>query len=279
MSAELERTPIVDRLGTRSLALYERLRTNLVQSTAFLARRRRDVRFRVVPCDALTLLNAAAVGITILLMLAFALDPFLVAWQQSLSESVVDLFRHVTRFGQSDWILIGTGVFVIVMLGLDAKALARHTRARRTARALSALYVFVSVASSGIVANVAKYVIGRARPEHFADAGGYAFDFLSGDPGWASFPSGHATTAMSLGVSLALLFPRLRWVCLSLGFWIAVSRLFTAAHYPSDVLAGGLLGGLTAWLLARALAQRRLLFDFDPAGRLIRRKSATARLF
>ena len=114
---------------------------------------------------------------------------------------------------------------------------------KRTARSLAAFYVFASVASSGIIANLAKYVIGRARPKHFYDAGDFSFDFWSGDAGWASFPSGHATTAMALGLALALLFPRLRWVFLSLCFWIAMSRLFLAAHYPSDVLAGGLLGG------------------------------------
>jgi undecaprenyl-diphosphatase len=164
------------------------------------------------------------------------------------------------------------------MLCLDASALARRVRARRTAHSLAALYVFVSVASSGIIVNIAKYVIGRARPKHFESTGGFSFDFWSGDADWASFPSGHATTAMALGLSLALLFPRLRWVFLSLGFWIAVSRLFTRAHYPSDVLGGVVVGGLAAWLLARALAQRRLLFDFDRAGNLIRRKSASARL-
>ncbi len=249
-----------------------------MQAVAFLARRRRDVRFRVVPYGPLTLVNAAFVGITILLVLAFVLDPLFTAWQQSLPDSVVRFFGRVTRFGKSDWILIGTGISVIVMLSLDASALARHVQARRTARALAASYVFVAVASAGIVANLSKYVIGRARPKHFADAGSYAFDFLSGDASWASFPSGHATTAMALGVALALLFTRLRWVFLSLGFWIAVSRLFIGVHYPSDVLAGGLLGGLTAWLIARALAQRRLLFDFDGKGRLIRRQSASARL-
>ena len=114
--------------------------------------------------------------------------------------------------------------------------------------------MFASVASSGIIANLAKYVIGRARPQHFVDAGSYSFDFWSGDAGWASFPSGHATTAMALGVALALLFPRLRWVFLSLCFWIAVSRLFIAAHYPSDVLAGGLLGAL-AGMAPRAHAR------------------------
>ncbi len=277
MTAELERAPIVDRLGSLPLVVYDRLRTNLAQSGAFLRRRRRGVRFRVIPYDVLMVLNAVVVVASLLAAIAFVLDPLLLAWQQSLPEPTVAFFQHLTRFGKSDWILVGTGVFLIVMLSLDAGSLTRHVRTRRTARSLAAFYVFVSVAGSGIIANLAKYVIGRARPQHFVDAGSYSFDFWSGDASWASFPSGHATTAMALGLSLALLFPRLRWVFLSLCFWIAVSRLFIAAHYPSDVVAGGLLGALTAWLLARVLAQRRLLFDFDRNGGLIRRKSASGR--
>jgi len=84
---------------------------------------------------------------------------------------------------------------------------------------------------------------------------------------------------MAFGVALALLFPRLRWLFLCLGLWIAVSRLFVRAHYPSDVLAGCLIGGAAAWLLARWLAQRRLVFGFDDGGRLVRRPGASGRLF
>ena len=34
-----------------------------------------------------------------------------------------------------------------------------------------------------------------------------------------------------------------------------------------------------AWLFARALAQRRLIFGFDAEGRLVRRKGVSGRLF
>ncbi len=57
-----------------------------------------------------------------------------------------------------------------------------------------------------------------------------------------------------------------------------MSRLVTRAHYPSDVLAGAVLGGLTAWLVARAFARRRLIFGFNQKGGLIRRKGASGRL-
>jgi undecaprenyl-diphosphatase len=165
------------------------------------------------------------------------------------------------------------------MLVLDASALRARLRVRRAMRTLAAGYVFAAVAVSGIIANLCKNIIGRARPRHFDETGTLAFDFWSGDSSWASFPSGHATTAMALGVSLALLFPRLRWVLLCLCFWIAVSRLFVEAHYPSDVIAGGIVGGVTAWLMARALAQRRLVFGFRHDGRLVRRTGASGRLY
>ena len=53
---------------------------------AFLARRRRDVRFRVVPYNAFQIANAAAVTVSVIAVLVFVLDPLLVAWQASLPE-------------------------------------------------------------------------------------------------------------------------------------------------------------------------------------------------
>jgi undecaprenyl-diphosphatase len=252
-------------------------RHNIVQSRALLARRRRDMRFGVLPYDRLQLLNFGAVLATVVALTAVMLDPYVFAWHAELPPRLVDIFRTVTRFGKSDWILISTGAFFIAMLALNASALRPRLRARRTVRTLASSYVFAAVAISGIIANLSKNIIGRARPEHFDETGSLSFDFFAGDSSWASFPSGHATTAMALGVALALLFPRLRWIFLCLGFWIAISRLIVGAHYPSDVIAGGVLGGVTAWLMARALARRRLLFRFSSDGSLARRTGVSGR--
>ena len=243
-----------------------------------LSARRRDLRFRIVPFDLLQVFNAAAVAVSLLALAAIMLDPYLTLWQRSLPANLVAFFKLVTRFGKSDWILTLSGVALLVCLVADATELRDRLKVRRAVRAAAAFYVFVAVALSGIVANLAKRIIGRARPRHFDETGSLSFDFWTGDSSWASFPSGHATTAMALGVALALLFPRLRWVFLCVGFWIAASRMFVSAHYPSDVLAGGLLGGLTAWLIARVLAQRRIVFGFSEGGSLVRRKGASGRL-
>lgn len=280
--AVIEENRLRTSIAEGRLALVRAVRTfqrNLAQSRGLLAGRRRDLRFRLLPYSGSELVNFAAILLTALALAAVMLDPYLTVWHAYLPPRLVDVFRTVTRFGKSDWILISTGLFLLAMLALDASTIRVRLRARRAMRTLAAGYVFAAVALSGIIANLCKNIIGRARPKHFDQAGTLSFDFWSGDSGWASFPSGHATTAMALGVALALLFPRLRWVFLCLSFWIAVSRLFVEAHYPSDVIAGGMLGGITAWLMARALARRRLVFGFGHDGQLLRRKGASGRLF
>jgi undecaprenyl-diphosphatase len=283
MAADLERSDASrPALGERSVGAPARYlgaaRRNLTVSRT-LARRRRDVRFRIVPYDMFQIANAIAVVLSVFVLLTILLDPYLAVWHATLPQPLVAFFKFLTEFGQSDWILIGTGAFVIFSLLADAGTLRRRLQVRRAVRALAALYVFIAVAASGLIAVFVKYLLGRARPREFEAAGSFAFDFWSGDASWACLPSGHATTAMSLGVALALLFPRLRWVFLSIGFWIAVSRLFTRSHYPSDVLAGCLLGGVAAWLIARIFARHRLVFGFDERGNLIRRRGASGRLF
>jgi undecaprenyl-diphosphatase len=270
--------PALGRIGRETRTGTGRLRTHLMTSRAFVSGRRRDLRFRLIPYNARALVNAGALLLTALLAVFFVLDPLLVPWQHALPRGVVHFFGHVTRFGKSDWILVTTGIFVIAMMLLDASALRLRHRARRTMRSLAALYVFAAVAISGIVSNILKYLIGRARPEHFTTNGDFSFDFFSDDASWAGFPSGHSTTAFALGVALALLFPRWRPLFLILAFWIAVSRLFVRAHYPSDICAGAMLGAFTAWILARALARQRLLFGFDAGGNLVRRRGASGRL-
>jgi undecaprenyl-diphosphatase len=251
---------------------------NVSRSREFAARRRRDLRFRVLPFDWFQMANAAALIASAQALIIIVLDPYVPTWQASLPDLLVEFFEWVTRVGKSDWILVSTALFFIAAVLADASRLQDRNRMRRAIRALAAGYVFLAVAISGILVNVLKYGIGRARPRLFDETGSFAFDFWPGDASWASFPSGHATTAMALGTAVALLFPRLRWVFLCLGFWVAMTRVFVRAHYPSDVVAGCLLGAFTAWLLARVLARRRLIFGFDDDGSLIRRRGASGRL-
>lgn len=284
MSTELDGQPTawptasLNRVQGYAAYVVSNLRRNVETSWSFVAQRRRDKRFPVQPYDAFQVANALAVAASAFALLVILLDPHLVLWRRALPAPAVDFFRFFTQFGKADWILIATGLVLIIALLTDAGALRPRDRINRAIRVIAAAYVFLAVAVSGIIANLSKYIIGRARPKLFADNGSFSFDFWSWDADWASVPSGHATTGMAFGVAMALLFPRLFWFFLCLGFWIAASRPIIGAHYPSDMLAGGLLGSGTAWLLARLFARLRLIFGFDDAGNLVRRKGASGKL-
>src|SRR5690606_26027205 len=112
---------------------------------------------------------------------------------------------------------------------------------------LSALLLLVAVAGARTMIGLLKNFYDRPRPGLFGDeidALGMTFAY----PESASFPSGHAITAVVVFGTLAYLVARLeptlrlRRITLAsallLIFLIGFSRVYFAVHYPSDVVAG-----------------------------------------
>ena len=113
-----------------------------------------------------------------------------------------------------------------------------------------------AVALSGVIASLAKNIIGRARPYRL-DAGVFDLNFLAFQPSQASFPSGHSTTAVAMMVALALIWPRHGVGLVALGALIALTRCLTGVHWLSDVCAGAALGALVTLALARRFKPER----------------------
>ena len=57
-----------------------------------------------------------------------------------------------------------------------------------------------------------------------------------------SFPSGHTTASFSLATTLAVNLPKLAILVLLLALLIGMSRIYLGVHYPTDVVAGIILG-------------------------------------
>ena len=77
-----------------------------------------------------------------------------------------------------------------------------------------------------------------------------------------SFPSGHTCSAFAAGLSWARALPRrwMRTLAVVLAVCMGLSRLYVGVHYPTDVLAGALIGALcawAAWALYQAYVRRR----------------------
>jgi len=67
---------------------------------------------------------------------------------------------------------------------------------------------------------------------------------------YRSFPSGDTQTAFTAATYCSFLFPRWAplFVCLAVG--VGLSRIYRGAHFPLDVIVGGLIGSafaLGAW--------------------------------
>lgn len=57
-----------------------------------------------------------------------------------------------------------------------------------------------------------------------------------------SFPSGHTTASFSIATTLSLNIPRITILVYILAILIGVSRIYLGVHYPTDVVAGVILG-------------------------------------
>lgn len=107
------------------------------------------------------------------------------------------------------------------------------------------VYVWETITISSAITLAMKYAINRQRP--FNKESSIPKNCDGGGP---SFPSGHTSFAFATATSLSFAFPKW-YVIIPSYLWagtIGYSRMYLGVHYPSDVLAGAIVGTLSGFL-------------------------------
>jgi undecaprenyl-diphosphatase len=122
------------------------------------------------------------------------------------------------------------------------------------------LFIFIASAGGWVLNWLLKAAFERTRP----DIVPHLREVMS-----SSFPSGHALTSAAVYLTLGALLMRLaegrlaKYYCIAIAmfltFLVGSSRVFLGVHYPTDVIAGWLIGmtwALLCWVIERTLERR-----------------------
>ena len=180
------------------------------------------------------------------------------------------LFHRITELGLGGVWLVPAALGAILFRWAEVRAKSDRAQALWHVHANAALFLFLSVAASGLTVDLLKGVIGRLRPYELFVHGAYGFAPLSIDWGRNSFPSGHGQTIVAAMTSLAAIWPRGRPLWYAVAVLVAASRVIISVHYLSDVAMGAYFGVVGTILLARLFRARGWQIDVSGTWRLRR---------
>ncbi len=154
--------------------------------------------------------------------------------QNNIVNPVLDVFFSlVTHLGDG-------GIFWIAV----ALIMLCFKKTRKTGLMMGAALILGLIIGNGILKNV----FGRVRPYALDDAMRTIDQLLVKAPSDASFPSGHTLASFEASVVLMIRDKRFGIPALIIAVCVALSRLYLYIHFPTDVIAGAILGIINAFL-------------------------------
>lgn len=166
--------------------------------------------------------------------------------------------RTVSVLGDSAVYFVGAGGLAAICF-LAARRVHGPARAARLKQiAWQAAFVFLTVLASGLLQNALKVLFGKTRPKLFARYELYGFDFVSFDPQFWSFPSGHTITIVSAVAAIYLVTRRYLFALAAVAIVVASTRMLLSEHYLSDVLFSAYLAVAVALALKHVFLRHRI---------------------
>ncbi len=185
-----------------------------------------------------------AVALIPFFMLGF--DPAVMRWTTDFHNSTpayafIDAIKPAMGFISNGATLIASA-FLLYLFGRY-----RNPGVREFGKSL-----VVSLVSAGLTVQVLKHLIGRARPRLTYDL---MFIGPSLKSGYDSFPSGHTTLSFCFAYIVSQYYPRYRAAAYFFAVLVGLYRVDGLSHFPSDVLAGAIVGTLAAKLIYSSITR------------------------
>ncbi|HET9715201.1 MAG TPA: phosphatase PAP2 family protein [Pseudolabrys sp.] len=255
----------LNRSDRPSAMVLRRCAANVASALGVLSRSPRMESFRLGAFSPVSIASVAIAAVLTFLVLAMTIDPLTARAIRNLPSWVISFFQEITDFGKSGWFLWPLGVLFFLLASMPP-VLTPVSQRVVAAVMVRIGFLFMAIAVPSLFVTIVKRIIGRARPMVGGSLDPLLFDPIAWQPAYASMPSGHTTTAFAVLVAFGTLWPRGRTVLLVYALLMAMSRIVISAHYPTDVLAGAVVGMGGAILVRRYFAQRHLGFSMNKAG-------------
>ena len=168
--------------------------------------------------------------------MSFALDAWLFHWMYGWLHQApwLPALSALTHLGDPISVLFLTGAG---FLETAVSWIKKRQEGSQWREAVPAVLPWLGIPLAALAASVLKGLVVRARPAEVFQL----FELRPSDIG-RSFPSGHAAAAFALAGVLSGRWPKGHWVWWAFAFLVALSRVALGMHWPSDVVAGALMG-------------------------------------
>lgn len=140
----------------------------------------------------------------------------------------------ITKLGNAGWFWIALSIILLCF---------------KKTRKIGCVSLLALVIGELVTNVVLKNLVARLRPYEVIDG----LRLIIKPQSDFSFPSGHSCASFASATVIYKMMPRKYGICaVVLAVLIALSRVYVGVHYPSDVLAGGLIGIFSGWAAVKA---------------------------